>query len=872
MSQASSSSELGKDAETLLFQFDQAWQKNSPPKIDDYLARIGPEGRRGLLEELVKIDLEYRWRRQVADSGPKGLPLRPRLEDYVKQYPLLGQLHELSLNLITGEYFVRQVCGDRPRQAEYVSRFPRQGAKLLTELSTIDAELSAEQARNGSPISTGITAQPPARAPDQPVLNVSGLVAMLGGSPLLTAPQKEELSRRLAGRFTEPRALAGELLRRGWLTAYQVNLLLQGRISDLLLGPYVLLERLGEGGAGQVFKARHLQQQHLVALKVIRKELLADPEVVGRFHRETHVLSQLDHPNVVKAFDAGTAGSTHYLAMEFVEGTDLGRLVKKNGPMPVHQACAYIHQAALGLQHAHERELVHRDIKPHNLIMSVRDGLIKVADLGLARLPRGVNPDMTVASDPRTTGTLTPENAVMMGTADYLAPEQALNFHTADIRADIYSLGCTLHFLLTGQPPFPGGNLAQKVAKHMQAEPPVVARQDLPAGLADVVRKMLAKRPEDRFQTPAEVAKVLAPLAKGHETRLGPKWLSRFRPFLKRRRVPLAIGAVIALGLLLILLVRQGELTEPKKLDEFKVKKQDYLHALAFSPNAKLVANGGGDTLISIWDPAADKQTDRKLFTLAGHKDGISHLALSADGRHLASGSGDGKTWKIWDLKAQREVASGQAELVTRLHMTRPYVGPFSPDGKVVAICHGEGTVGLVDTTGKEINKITLKELPIALAFSTDSRSLAVVVGRLQIFDINSGKELVSGNAGGYVHALAFSPDNSLLAVARSNYEVQILDAGTLKSRWIDKMVVPRALPSRTPLVFLAFTPDGKLLACGGFDHKVKVWDVETGKERFTFAAVDSYTKPICGMAMSPDGRTLLVGGEDDIIRVWRIR
>src|SRR5262249_27834968 len=156
----------------------------------------------------------------------------------------------------------------------------------------------------------------------------------------------------------------------------------------------------------------------VVALKLIRKELVSDAEAVGRFQREIEVLSRLDHPNVVRALDAGQAGAAHFLAMEFVEGTDLGKLVKQGGRLPGAQACAYIRQAACGLAHAHERGLVHRDIKPHNLIMSLRDGLIKVADLGLARLPRTVNDEATaVLTGPKTTGTLTPENAVLIGTA-----------------------------------------------------------------------------------------------------------------------------------------------------------------------------------------------------------------------------------------------------------------------------------------------------------------------------------------------------------------------------------------------------------------------------------------------------------------------
>ena len=182
-----------------------------------------------------------------------------------------------------------------------------------------------------------------------------------------------------------------------------------------------------------------------VALKLLHQELLTDSEAVARFCREIQVLSRLDHPNVVHAFDAGSAGSSYFLAMEYVEGTDLARLVKQCGPLPVMQACAYVRQAALGLQHAHERGLVHRDIKPHNLILSLREGRIKVADLGLARLPRAANEEATAAlTGGQQGGSLTPVGAVMMGTLDYLAPEQALDFHKADIRADIYSLGCTL--------------------------------------------------------------------------------------------------------------------------------------------------------------------------------------------------------------------------------------------------------------------------------------------------------------------------------------------------------------------------------------------------------------------------------------------
>jgi serine/threonine protein kinase len=406
----------------------------------------------------------------------------------------------------------------------------------------------------------GLAVEKPA---GQPVGSVADLVDALRCNSLLSEAQFRELGHEKKGATVKE--LAGRLLQRGWLTSYQVNQLMQGRIQALSVGSYLLLERIGEGGAGKVFKARHRKMDRVVALKIIREELVTDAEAMGRFYREIEVLSRLDHPNVVHAYDAGPVGATHFLAMEYVEGTDLGRLVKKGGRLPTAQACEYIRQAALGLQHAHERGLVHRDIKPHNLIMSLREGLVKVADLGLARLPRAVNHEATAVLTGNGTGTLTPANAVLIGTVDYLAPEQALEFHQADIRADIYSLGCTLYYLLTGQPPFSGGTLAQKVVKHLQQPPPAIDqfRSDLPSGLAAVLHKMLAKRPEDRYQTPAEVSQALAEYgspnraasATGHLVQRSPADAMTRKPFLRRwalRRWLVAGGLAIILACLVL--------------------------------------------------------------------------------------------------------------------------------------------------------------------------------------------------------------------------------------------------------------------------------------------------------------------------------
>jgi serine/threonine-protein kinase len=311
-------------------------------------------------------------------------------------------------------------------------------------------------------------------------------------------------------------------MQRAWLTPFQVNHIFQGHGAQLVMGPYVLLERLGEGGVGHVYKAKHRHMQRLTAIKVIRKDLISDQEIVGRFYREIHAVSQLVHPNIILAYDAGPTGRTHFFAMEYVEGADFGKLIKQSGRLPVDQACDYIRQAALGLDHIQERGLVHRDIKPTNLLVTALAtqgelnttvppgvkglpwGLVKILDLGLARLGDPVNG--AAPGSP-----LTMAGGALRGTADYLSPEQAIDFHNADIRSDIYSLGCTFYFLLTAQTPFEGGTLAQKLMKHQREEPKPVEqiRPEVPKRVAQILQKMMAKRPKERFQIPAEIAEAL---------------------------------------------------------------------------------------------------------------------------------------------------------------------------------------------------------------------------------------------------------------------------------------------------------------------------------------------------------------------------
>jgi serine/threonine-protein kinase len=341
------------------------------------------------------------------------------------------------------------------------------------------------------------------------VTSVPDLIASLRRLRLLAPSQLALLNDPASAALGEPHALARDLVRRGWLTPFQVNELFRGRGEQLILGSYVLLERLGEGGMGTVYKARHRKLGRIAALKVIRKEELVSRDAVKRFHREVRAAAQLDHPNIVRAYDADQDGGTHFFAMEYVEGTDLARLVKQDGPLPVAEACDYARQAALALQHAFERGIVHRDVKPHNLLLAGRGahppgspGLVKVLDMGLAR-PVGPAGDGSAA--------LTQEGAVM-GTPDYIAPEQARDAKNTDVRSDLYSLGCTLYHLLTGRVPFPETSFTGKLLAHQLDEPPALRqlRPEVHEAVAAVVERLMAKRPEDRYQTPAEAAAALA--------------------------------------------------------------------------------------------------------------------------------------------------------------------------------------------------------------------------------------------------------------------------------------------------------------------------------------------------------------------------
>src|SRR5262245_31318255 len=267
---------------------------------------------------------------------------------------------------------------------------------------------------------------------------------------------------------------------------------------------YRVLRLLGRGGMGNVYLAEHRHMGRLVALKVIDPGILDHPAGVRRFRQEVQAAAQLSHPNVVQAHDSEEAGGLHFLVLEYVEGQQLASYAAEAGPLPYPEACEYARQAALALQYAHDAGLVHRDVKPHNLMVTP-GGRVKVLDFGLAR----------VLARPGAAGAGATQAGALMGTPDYVAPEQARDAGAVDGRADVYSLGCALYHLLTGRPPFPGGTAIEKVARHLTECVPALdsAALGLPDGLAEVVARMTARDPEQRYQTAGEAAAALAPFA-----------------------------------------------------------------------------------------------------------------------------------------------------------------------------------------------------------------------------------------------------------------------------------------------------------------------------------------------------------------------
>jgi hypothetical protein len=573
---------------------------------------------------------------------------------------------------------------------------------------------------------------------------------------------------------------------------------------------YRLIRKLGEGGMGAVFLAEHRLLHRLVAVKVIQPRWMGQPQAVERFRREAQAAAGLDHPNIVRAHDAEEAGGSHFLVMEYVEGVSLDRWLAEHGPLPAAEACAYGRQAAVGLQYAHEKGMIHRDLKPHNL-MRTPEGTVKILDFGLARLacePEGFRP-------------LTDLGAVM-GTADYMAPEQGQDSRTADIRADIYSLGCTLYHLLAGRPPFPEGTAVGKILKHSLEQPEALARcrPDLPAGLARVVEKMMAKRPADRYATPAEVADALEPFTQ-------PGVLSRTdsRGASAPRRRALVLGGslvlVAVLGVTAAVLYRPWTVERvagPERLEPapagappvpalfctLTFPEGSFADQFHFSADKRRLLGSGlfrGGRVTSVWDI----ETGKVLCTLAPITSKVWHNARFFPGGEEFLLQAD-NTLSRWSVATGQQVAD-YPPLPDGYHAE--YL-ELSPDGRYLATVY-PGHFEKVN--GRDLgldNRISVRELSAKQPFWIEPEHARSIL----------------------CYAFKFSPDSSRFVTVDSS-----LTHGALRVWDTATGTVAARLPADVGFTgYVNWSADGRRLFAVYNDPETKqagfgTWEVATGKQ-----------------------------------------
>ncbi len=339
-------------------------------------------------------------------------------------------------------------------------------------------------------------------------ISVENFLKHLSDSGVLLPEEFEKLNAEIPKekRSQDAKELARDLAKQDKLTKFQAQALYLGKSKNLVLGNYVLLDKIGEGGMNMVFKARHRRMKREVAVKVLPQATTKDPVQAKRFLREAEAAAKLTHANIVAAYDADDFNGTLFLAMEFVDGCDLAKLVKVKGPLPVDKALDYILQAARGLEHAHARGIVHRDIKPANLLLD-KQGTVKILDMGIARIQEHAKPALPIDEEAALT-----ETGNLVGTVDFMSPEQALDSRQADALSDLYALGGTFHFLLTGRPMYGGDTLMARIMAHREAPIPSLcaARKNVPPEIDAIYQRLVAKNKEARYQSATDLIQDLS--------------------------------------------------------------------------------------------------------------------------------------------------------------------------------------------------------------------------------------------------------------------------------------------------------------------------------------------------------------------------
>jgi len=719
----------------------------------------------------------------------------------------------------------------------------------------------------------------------------------------------QQIADQLAGlpEDADATTLARAFVRAGLITKFQARCLAQGKWRNLIIADkYKILDFLGDGGMGQVFLAEHQLMKRQVALKVPPAKKMSEKGMAERFVREARALAALDHPNIVRAHDLEKWGGLYMLAMEYVDGPNLRDYVSEHGPRPIGQAAHYIAQAAQGLQHAHEAGWVHRDIKPANLLVDPA-GVVKVLDLGLAFL----------LGDDAESPTRKFDESNVLGTADYLAPEQAIDSHEVDIRADIYSLGATMYFLLTGRPIFDCSTVAQKLVAHQMKEPTPIRqlRPDVPPALARILNKMIAKSPAERYQTPAEVAEALMPFASNAEvvpphrkgrthtprkvsdrslastihsrsrmTGVSKTWLEL--PQLRNRKVLAGVVGGGLAGLILTIFVlilsfsgrhnasaaggvnvpaspaRTNDnnpvfgafLAQPFAGERLIIQAhRGNVECVRFLPDRRLITCGD-DKLIRIWDPKGQQV----LKQLSGHTEIVRCVALiPGDPKHILSAARDG-TLRLWDIDAGIETRRFIG------HIGHVWWGDVSADGRYMISGGQDKTVRLWDfRTAVELKRFTgHTDIVTCVAFLPDGkRAISCSTDKsARIWNLENGSEINALALPDRAYRLTLAPGDSAVAIG-SRSSVQAWDYNSDKVTTFDSSLERGAYIEQG-----RFSPDGRWLLASASDGAVRMWDVANRRELPIKRGFRGKTLEVC---WAPDGKSYAVTCSDGTVRFW---